>query len=289
MKLIIFIFSLTLKGTLLYRDSIPMKNYDIRVIELDSTLVPIDSSTVKTDSKGKFTFKTDKRGIFILTANYKGARFRTDPMFEDNENISFSVYDTTSQSDHLFIQRAHIAFIPSQGIIQVIEVYNFLNALKKMILKEFKIELPPNSSHLFSTQGILPFEAKMDSNVFLYNRGFTPGTKTISLLYHIPSQNIKYERKISFLINELLIMTPPELVVSSDRKLVKSKMNTPQGAYDVYTITNLRPGDILKFEVKKAGGSKLKEVIPPLILIAGFLIFIILLRRKWKKREVISE
>ncbi|GEM_PF-3968644 len=289
MKLTILLFLLTLKGTLFYRDSIPMKNYSIRVIELDSTLVPIDSSLIKTDSKGKFTFKTDKRGIFILTANYKGMRFRTDPLFEDNENISLSVYDTTSQSDHLFIQRAHIAFIPSQGITQVIEVYNFLNALKKMITKEFKIELPPNFSHLFSTQGILPFEAKMDSNAFIYNRGFTPGTKTISLLYHLPVQNIKYERKIPFLINELLIMTPPEFIVKSDKKFIKSKMNTPQGIYDVYTITNLRPGDVLKFEVKKAGGSKLKEVIPPLILIAGFLIFIILLRRKWKKREVISE
>jgi len=287
--ILVFIFSLILKGTLLYKDSIPIKNYSIQVIELDSLLIPTDSNIIKTDDKGKFIFKKDKKGIFILTANYKGTRFRTEPIFEDNENILLSVYDTTSQSDHLFIQRSHIAFILSGEMTQVIEVYNFFNALKKIILKEFKIELPPNFSHLLSTQDILPFEARIDSNAFIYERGFLPGTKTLSLLYHLPTQNIKYERKISFLLKELLIMTPPEMSLTSNKKLVKSKINTPQGTYYVYTINNLRPGDVLKFEVKKIGESKLKEVIPPLILIAVFLIFLILLRGKWKKREVISK
>ncbi len=288
MKPIIFLFSLTLKGTLFYKDSIPLKNYKIEVIELDSTLAPLDSSIIETDDKGKFLFKGEKRGIFILKVRYKEATFRTDPLFEDMENISLSVYDTTKNSEHLFIARAHIAFVPSDGIIQVMEVYNFLNPFKKMVMKEFKLKLPENSSHIFSTQGVLPFETKIDSFNFIYERGFTPGTKTLSLVYHIPNQKVKYERKINFITNELLIMMPKEFNFKSNREFTKEEIDTPGGIYDVYIIKGLKKGEILKFELKKKGGLIFKEMIPPLILISGLIIFIILLRRRWRKGEVIS-
>ncbi|MEO0280265.1 MAG: hypothetical protein ABIN21_05270 [candidate division WOR-3 bacterium] len=290
MEITLLFFSIILKGELLLKDSIPLKDYKVTFYELDSTLSLIDSSFTKTDHEGKFLFKNDKKGIYIVKVNYQNVRYRTDPILKDDDKIRLSVYDTVSNYEQMVLQRAHIAFIPSPGLIQVIEVYNFFNAHNKTVKREFRIPLPHNATHIFSPQGVLPFEFKLIENSFIYKEGFKPGLKTISLLYHLTFDKIKFERKIPFITNEFLVMLPKELELKTKINFEKENLQTPQGNFSVYSFKNLKANEILSFEIKVKKDEGLKNFILPFLLLILFLIFLLFIfRRKWKKKEVISE
>lgn len=289
MEIILLFFSIILKGELFFKDSIPLNNYKVAFYELDSSLTVIDSFTTKTDPQGKFLFKNDKKGIYIIKVNYQGVRYRTDPILNDNDKLRLNVYDTVSNYEQMVIQRAHIAFVPSPGLIQVIEVYNFFNAHNKTVKKEFRIPLPSNATHIFSPQGILPFEFKLAENSFVYKEGFKPGIKTISLLYHLPFDKIKFERKIPFITKEFLLMIPKEFELKTKSSFEKEDLQTPQGNFYVYSFKNLKSEEILSFEIKVKKGERLKDFIPPVLLLFLFIIFLFFFKKIWKKREVISE
>ncbi len=289
MEIISLFFSIILKGEIFLKDSIPLKVYRVTVYELDSSLTVIDSFSTLTDSEGKFLFKNDKKGIYVIKVNYQGIRYRTDPLLENKDKIRLSVYDTVTNYEKMILQRAHIAFVPSPGLIQVIEVYNFFNTDNKTVKKEFKIPISPNASHIFSPQGVLPFELKLAENSFIYKEGFKPGLKTISLLYHIPFDKIKFEGKIPFTTNEFLVMIPKEFELKTKRSFEKEDLHTPQGNFYVYSFKNIKSDEILSFEIKVKKGKILKDFIPPLFLLILFLIFLFIIRKKWKKREVTSE
>ncbi|MEN3044157.1 MAG: hypothetical protein ABDH37_02925 [Candidatus Hydrothermales bacterium] len=289
MKISILIFSLTFKGQILLKDSIPLKNYTFTLVELDSNLTPVDSLKLKTDPNGKFVVETDKKGIYLLKTNFQGISYRTDPLFENVENIKLSVYDTTSKSDKIVLNRAHIAFVLMQGIIQVVEVYNFFNTSDKLVKKTFELNMPDKATHILSLQGILPFELKIKGDTFLYTDGFKPGLKTISILYHIPLGKVKYERKMPTPVNELLVMMPPEIELKTKSQFEKTNINTTQGNFLLYSFKNLKSGDFFSFEIKLKEARKFKEFIPPLIFIVLLIIFLALIRKRWLKREVVSE
>ncbi|MEN3045720.1 MAG: hypothetical protein ABDH49_01845 [Candidatus Hydrothermales bacterium] len=289
MKITILIFTLTFRGQILLKDSIPLKNYPYTLVELDSNLSPIDSLRFKTDQNGKFNVDTKKNGIYFIKTNFQGIDYRTDPLFEDNENINLSVYDTISKSDKVIINRAHIAFVLMSNIIQAIEVYNFFNTSRKFVKKTFKLNMPRKATHILSLQGVLPFELKIKGDTFIYTNGFTPGLKTISLLYHLPLEKIKFERKNPLAINEFLVMTPPEIDLRTRKNFEKTNINTTQGNLFVYTFKNLKAEEIFSFEIKPKEEKKLKEFILPFIFIVLLVIFLLLIRKRWLKKEIVSE
>ncbi len=285
-----FIFSIFLEGQVFFNDTIPLTGYPVKIVELDTVLMPFDSFTVKTDKKGKFEFKNKKeKGIYIVKTIYKGITYRTDPIIGDNSSIKLSVYDTTSDASHLFIEKAHIAFLPFDEMFEVAEVYTFLNARNKTIKKILKISLPVNYSHLLSPGGILPFEMKVKDNYLIYDKGFPPGRKTISILYHIPKlPENKIEKIFDSPLNEFMIMIPENLDIKGLKNFEVSTQGTPQGNFKVYSLKKIKPGEKLNFYIVSLKGKiNWGEFVAPFFILVLFILFIIFVRKKWEKKKVI--
>lgn len=284
--MIFLIFSVILKGILIVEEKGPLPYYKVDILKLDTLLNLEQRITLKTDKRGGF-FYSDKRekGIYIVEVEYKGAVYKTEPIFKTKKDIKIVLFDSDTTTKFLSVSRAHIAFVPSQSIWQIIEVYNIFNHSSKTILKEFILDFPEQAFHIVPTQGVLPFEMKIENRKFIYNLGFTPGIKNFSFMYHIPlTEKIKFEKRIPLNINELLIMIPEGFEIKGI-KGEKDIVNTPHQTFISYSLRNIKEGKVLKFEIALKGQNKFKDYIPVIPFIVGLIIVLVYLRNRWKKKS----
>lgn len=165
---------------------------------------PIDS--VRTDSRGRFTFRYHKTGstdaIYFVSGMYRGIAYFTPPLQTENVtglDAEITVFDTTSRHVPISVRGHHlvISAVDASGMRSVVEVYDLVNdsSVTKIASGNgsasavWSAPMLPGATGAATREGDFPTAAIAfaDQRVSIY-APFAPGLKQLAFGYSLPAK-----------------------------------------------------------------------------------------------------
>lgn len=228
------------------------------------------STTV--DATGQFTFTLENVSpswAFITSAVYEGVDFSGDvfqfsPLTPEQETV-LTVFDPTSDSSNVVVDRWHIVADMSSGLLQMVEVFVFVNEGTTVYMGEsgdplngtIRIPLPAEAESPSFRRGFGGLDSFLPANEFVPDGSdwvdtmpLRPGAGGVIILaqYTLPyDEEITLERSVPYAMGEISIVVPEGIEVDPDDNWEGGEVQSmgDQGSFVSYLHAAANPGDTI--------------------------------------------
>jgi cbb3-type cytochrome c oxidase subunit III len=241
-------------------------------MDLPVTLYAFDNmqyvydTTLETQEDGVFTFEEVEMPsgrAFIASVVYNGVTYGSDVSSVVDASapvaLDITVYETTTDTSNLVIDRLHIFFdfsIPEN--VQVVELYIIQNTSDKTVVAETEggavvnFNLPADATNLQFEDGELGGRYLKTESGFADTRPVQAGSGDYQVVF---AYNLPYGRKLKFTqeqglsINSAVILAPEGVKVKGEN-LVDGGPRELQGTmYTMYTMQALSKGNLMSLDI----------------------------------------
>jgi mono/diheme cytochrome c family protein len=230
----------------------------------DQTSGPQETLTLTGALNADGTFKFENveiptGRIFLVEIEYNGIQYQSDfePIEAGKSELvlpPITVYETSTDLSLLTFQQVHLySDFANQGVVQIVEIYTFVNSSDKTvnIVTDGKsipfITLPDNATDV-------GFEAGQDSAPFMGSTegvAILPNEKPYSVIAFF---NVTYDTKALEIKQKFVLDTPSVLLLFPEGIKVDSAQLTPAGSqtiqdgtFETFNASGFKAGDTLTF------------------------------------------
>lgn len=224
------------------------------------------------DATGSFTFTLEDVSpswAFITSVVYEGVDFSGDvfqfsPQSPEQETI-VTVFDPTSDSSDVVVERWHMVADMRDGVLQMVEVFVFVNQGTAVYMGEsgdpldgtLRIPLPAAAESPSFQRGFGGLDSFLPANEFIPigsdwvdTMPLRPGAGGMIILaqYTLPyDEEITLERSISYALGEVSIVVPEGMEVDTADNWEGGEVQSmgDQGSFVSYLHAAAEPGDII--------------------------------------------
>ncbi|MCG2769734.1 MAG: hypothetical protein L6435_15350, partial [Anaerolineae bacterium] len=174
-------------------------------------------------------------------------------------SVPITVYDSTSSSEDLWIERAHLILEFEPGAIVVQEMHIFVNGGDKVYASSLEgsrrtahFPLPSGATDLEMTEALMTCCIEMVEGGFAYTRPIVPGEMEFFFSYRLPYQTTSYtlSKNVVYPIHSADVLIADEGVKVTSSNLTAREPVTPQGRrYLHFSAQGLAQGDDLTLQL----------------------------------------
>ncbi|NPV77545.1 MAG: c-type cytochrome [Anaerolineae bacterium] len=240
------------------------------LLQVYENMQPVAEVEAKTQADGSFAFPEVERlnGQFlIVSAVYQEMQFFSDvvPVSDlpqgELVNIPVTVYDTTSDTSTLIVERAHLFLnFENPGELQVVEMLNIRNphpvvvAAAKEGQAVIQYKLPPGASNLQFQDGALGERYLQTADGFGDTSSIPPAPNLHQILfaYNLPYENHKTALQIALPmpVQSLLVAAPVKGVRLKSAQLTDAGQREIQGMQiQLYQASDLAANQPLELTI----------------------------------------
>lgn len=247
-----------------------------------------DDNSIKSDEQGNFTFDNlNWDRSYGITVNYKGAQYSTDKMVffpnEETKILNLPIFEPTVDEDDIKIVESHMIVQAGDEILSVADLTLFDNTGQKIYVGGNELQDGKKESLRFSTpkkaqdanfiHGVKPEDIVKTAYGFADTNSIMPGQKRVVYTYDLPlsSGTTQFEKAIDYPTENFLLMISDLERTANVVGLSGGESVQIQGeSFLRWTGTNLKPGHIIKVELKTpiAQGEYLKWGVLAIVLLA---------------------
>jgi mono/diheme cytochrome c family protein len=299
-------------------DQIPVGNVKVSVLddngnplgqEVEVTLYAFDnmefaySTTQTTNPEGWSIFENVEMPTgraFLSSADYNGVVYgsdvRTPKEFETPVELAITVYETTTDTSALVVDRLHIFFdfsIPDA--VQVVELYIMRNLAEKTIVSAeeggavINFYLPEGAANIQFQDGQVGGRYILTDNGFADTLPIQPGEEyQLVFAYDLPyNRKLSFTRKQELSVSSAIILVPEGIKVRGEN-LTESGLRDLQGVnYFMYSMSTLPTGNEIVLEISGSpkGVSSLPDNRSSLLIGLGALGIAMMIAGVWLYRR----
>lgn len=226
------------------------------------------------DAKGTFKFNNveiPSGRIFLAEVEYQGIQYQSDfaPIEAGKSELvlpNINLYETSADLSLLKFQQVHLySDFANQGVVQIVEIYTFLNSSNKAIKIVTDgtsipfITLPDNATDVGfqAGQDSAPFMGSTDGVAILPNE--TPYSVIAFFNVTYDSKSLEIKQKFVLDAPSVLILFPEGVKVEGDQLTAAGVQTIQNGTFQTFNATGFKAGDTLTFSFsgtpKTAGGT----------------------------------
>lgn len=239
------------------------------LLQVYENMQPVAEVEAKTQAGGSFTFPQVERvnGQFlVVSAVYQEMQFFSDVVpvadlpQDESANIPVTVYDTTSDTSTLIVERAHLFLnFENPGELQVVEMLNIRNPHPVVVAAEegqavIQYKLPPGASNLQFQDGALGERYLQTADGFGDTASIPPAPNLHQILfaYNLPYENNKTALQIvlPMPVQSLLVAAPVKGVRLKGAQLTDAGQRDVQGMQiQLYQASDLAANQPLELAI----------------------------------------
>jgi len=260
---------------------------------------------------GSFTFNgilTDSIYSYEATVAFKNVEYTSGVFQFDNteavKTITVSVYETTTSDSKIKISLAHTVISLTNGSLTVKEILAFENSGDQTYIGSvpagtsghyqiLKFSLPPKSTNLTATSGLLQDYLVTTDTGFVDTMPVAPGTIQLAYTYTIsnPGKTYQYTRVSDYAMDTLDILIQGQDIGFSGIGFTQSDPLDMGGTtYSYYYTSAISAGGTITYTLTglpssgvSSGASSTLIVITVAILVVGVLVFVLIMQSRKKK------
>ncbi len=255
-----------------------------------------------TNAQGVFAFDTlaiSDSSAYVLFTDYHLARYVAGPIILGSDSTAWQVdlvvYDSTSRSHDILVDRHHIIMQPVSDSLLVQEFLRLVNVGTRTFVgtlsgasekrETIRVSLPPGASELELLAGFEQASISTDRSLISDSEPFPPGPRQILYSYILPlRENTAWYRSTLFYQHQSIDVFAPRQgsVLSASDLIYAGEFGDEQARYGRYSAQNMAAGHELAFSiVVKPSRNRLMMWVPLLALaIVLFLVMRSALRRR---------
>ncbi len=223
------------------------------------------TSTVKSD--GTFEFAgidlTPDRAL-IVSARYNEVLYTSDvgavTPDQPDYQLPITIFESTTDSSALSVERMHIVFEFSAGFVQVGELFVISNNSDQTFASETAgglttaFPLPQGYTDLGFQDGVLGDRYQQTADGFADTAPVRPGpgSRQILVSFKLPyTDSLTFTQEISYPSAAVNILLPDAGITLSGNGITDEGVQDVQGSgFHSYTISDLQAGDTITFDIK---------------------------------------
>lgn len=242
----------------------------------DQTSGPQETLTLtgKLNADGTFKFENveiPSGRIFLAEVEYNGIQYQSDfaPIEAGKTELVLpviSLYETSTDLSLLKFQQVHLyTDFANQGVVQIVEIYTFLNSSDKAVNVVTDgssvpfITLPENATDVGfqAGQDSAPFMGSSDGVAILPSE--TPYSVIAFFNVTYDSKSLEIKQKFVLDAPSVLLLFPEGVKVDSSQLTPTGVQTIQDGTFETFNASGLKAGDTLTFSFsgtpKTAGGA----------------------------------
>jgi len=238
---------------------------------------------------GKATFTEvpfEPGRVFFASIPYGGAIYRSEIVQVDQEtslNLQMEIYDTTTDTSGLLIDRLHVLIdFPQPGLIQVTEIFILSNLGMKTIVSgapdepSAQFSLPENAGSIEFEDGSLGQRFLLTEDGFGDTVSIPPGIGVYQVMvyFNLPYQGrrLNFEQALDYPLSAAVVLVPAGTATLKGTKLEDLGVQSlPEASVQVYAVQSLAGGDSLDFQLSgiSQGETRSFDVSQVLVIAVG--------------------
>jgi mono/diheme cytochrome c family protein len=234
-------------------------------------VVYTDTTTINADDTFAFDgVELPENRVYVVTTEFNGATFGSDvgvvSAGQDQIVLPVTVYDTTTDTSVLNVDRLHVFFDFSQpDVVQVVELYVISNPTNKTVVAAedggpvAHFTVPADATNLQFQSGSLDARYVKTDDGFADTASVSPGQGQYQVMYAF---DMPYQRKMDLSqsfnmpVDAMIVMTPASGVSLRSDYLQSTGQTDVQGeAYETYTGGSLPVGQSMSFTLSGLPGA----------------------------------
>ncbi|NOY07689.1 MAG: hypothetical protein GXP33_02475 [Spirochaetes bacterium] len=285
-------------------DNSPLFNGEVS-LQTYSKMTLSNTKTVKSYSGGHFSFKGLKTGkdvVYIVSVNYRGVGYSSDPIVLNpkvpSHKVTLPVYEITGDNTKLLVVNHHMIISPAEKGIQVEEIMVVRNSspftYKGKDGLTLKLSLPSGAYNVHTGGEVGAKKITITGDSVLVYKPITPQGLQIVYSYELKTAGSSFTliRPIDYTTEKVdVFLKIPEIRVKSDQLKAEKSFTADNIKYLHLSGKKLAPGDPLEIRIENLPGGKIdffKAGALSLIFLIIIMIVVYIIYQKRKKVSVKS-